>query len=237
MKSLALVIPCKNEAKRLLANEFLKAIEEYNYLSLLFVDDGSTDDTPQKIAALEKKSKSIKGLYLDRNAGKAEAVRQGVKWLLANTSCEAIGFWDADLATPLSELPAFCNALEKESAAQLAIGSRWPHLGARIDRSSFRSFTGSIMKMMINLALRLPVYDTQCGAKIFRREIASQVFDRPFVSRWLFDVELLKRIPKATLLKGAVEVPLYSWHDVPGSKLRPRDFFRQIYDLTRIALL
>lgn len=231
MNSLALVIPCKNEAKRLMAGAFLDALAAYPYLSFLFVDDGSTDDTAEVLAFLERQSPAIHALYLPRNVGKAEAVRTGINWLLQNTDAEAVGFWDADLATPLSEIPSFVRVLTGEAA----IGSRWPHLGAQIDRNVFRHCTGSVMKALIRLVLRLPVYDTQCGAKIFRRPLALRIFLQPFLSRWLFDVELLKRIPRAVLNTNVTEVPLSFWRDVPNSKLGLRDSFRQLYDLARIA--
>ena len=93
------------------------------------------------------------------------------------------------------------------------------------------------MKVLIRLLARLPVYDTQCGAKMFRRALAREIFAQPFLSRWLFDVELLKRIPRPMLETAVAEVPLASWRDVAGSKLGWRDAFRQIYDLIRIAFL
>lgn len=232
MTSLALVIPCKDEAKRLMTDAFLDALRNYPYLSFLFVDDGSTDDTAEVLALLERQSPAIHALYLPQNVGKAEAVRTGINWLLDNTEAEAVGFWDADLATPLSEIPTFVHALRGEAA----IGSRWPHLGAQIDRNVFRHCTGSMMKTLIRLVLRLPVYDTQCGAKIFRRDLARRIFARPFLTRWLFDVELLKRIPSQLLRSSVAEVPLSFWRDVAGSKLGLRDSFRQLYDLARIAL-
>lgn len=233
MNSLALVIPCKNEAKRLTAGAFLDALEDYPYLSFLFVDDGSTDDTAETLAFLERQSPAIHALYLPHNVGKAEAVRTGINWLLEHTDAEAVGFWDADLATPLSEIPSFIRALTGEAA----LGSRWPHLGAQIDRNVFRHCTGAVMKTLIRLILRLPVYDTQCGAKIFRRALARKIFAQSFISRWLFDVELLKRIPKTQLTTSVTEVPLAFWRDVDGSKLGLRDSFRQLYDLARIACL
>ena len=120
MTSLTLVIPCKDEAKRLMMDAFLDALRDYPYLSFLFVDDGSTDDTAEVLALLERQSPAIHALYLPKNVGKAEAVRTGVNWLLDNTEAEVVGFWDADLATPFSELPAFVRALRGEAA----IGSR-----------------------------------------------------------------------------------------------------------------
>ncbi len=89
----------------------------------------------------------------------------------------------------------------------------------------------------------MPVYDTQCGAKMFRvNDRTRPLFSRPFISRWVFDVELLARyigIRKAQgaheVRAGICEIPLQIWHDVAGSKVRPRDFFRAFVDVAKIA--
>lgn len=73
MTSLTLVIPCKDEAKRLMTDAFLDALRDYPYLSFLFVDDGSTDDTAEVLALLERQSPAIHALYLPKNVGKVEA--------------------------------------------------------------------------------------------------------------------------------------------------------------------
>ena len=237
MTSVALVVPCHNEAARLNPAAFLEALDNHPYLTLCFVDDGSTDATADTLALLTSASPSIDAVYLPRNVGKAEAVRQGVLHVLRRTACEAVGFWDADLATPLDAVAPFVDALERDGGADAVLGARWPHLGAHVARSVFRSCTGSAMKMLIRLVLRAPVYDTQCGAKLFRRTCAAELFAAPFVSNWLFDVELLKRLGTRRIASRVREVALDAWHDVPGSKLRPWDSFHILLDLIRIARL
>ena len=91
------------------------------------------------------------------------------------------------------------------------------------------------MKVLIRQVLHAPVYDTQCGAKIFRRDLARRIFAVPFRSRWLFDVELLHRIPPRILRHAVLEQPLAVWRDVPGSKVRLTDSVRVFFDLLRIA--
>ena len=233
--TLALVVPCKNEYRRLDVAAFLDAIRAFPYLTFLFVDDGSTDETAETLAFLARQSPAVQALYLPRNVGKAEAVRAGVQKLLDETAADWIGFWDADLATPLDALAAFAGTLARHPGAQAVLGARWPHLGAQIDRTAFRSATGALMKGLIRCVLRAPVYDTQCGAKIFRRDLARQIFAAPFLSRWLFDVELLRRIPPRTLRRDVLEQPLAVWRDVPGSKVRLADTLRVFRDLLRIA--
>lgn len=237
MTSLALVIPCHNEAARLRTDEFLSALERFPFLTFCFVDDGSTDATAETLAFLAHASPAIDAIYLPKNIGKAEAVRAGVRHVLERGTPEAVGFWDADLATPFDELPAFISAFARDGGADAVIGARWKHLGGRVARSVFRSCTGMLMKQLIRLVLRAPVYDTQCGAKIFTRATAEEIFRHPFISPWLFDVELLKRLGKERLSARVREVPLDVWHDIPGSNLRLTDSFRLLGDLVRIAAL
>lgn len=237
MTSLALVVPCKDEGRRLVPEEFLSALATHPYLKLVFVDDGSSDDTAELLSILEQASPAVHAIYLPRNRGKAEAVRQGVLWALDRTDAETIGFWDADLATPLDELDAFVRRLDACPECQAVIGARWPHLGARIERSSFRNIVGAFMKTLIGFLVPVPVYDTQCGAKLFRRELAAAVFARPFVSRWLFDVEILRRIPRARVASIVAEAPLSRWRDVADSRLGVKDCLMIVPDLLKIGII
>ena len=235
MKTLALVIPCHNEFHRLRQDAFLKAIDAYGGLSLCFVDDGSTDATAETLAHLANQSPAIHVLYLPQNVGKAEAVRTGINYLCANSHADLVGFWDADLATPLDEIADFLCAFSGSHDIDAVIGSRWPHLGASITRTFTRSCTGAIMKCLLRLVLRAPVYDTQCGAKIFTRELAHEIFAAPFSTHWLFDVELLRRIGPDRLQSNTCELPLQNWRDVPGSKISGLDSLKIIGELIRLA--
>jgi dolichyl-phosphate beta-glucosyltransferase len=179
---------------------------------------------------------------LERNSGKAEAVRRGVLDALSR-SPDAVGFWDADLATPLSELPAFVEILESQRAIEIVIGSRVKLMGRVIERRTWRHYTGRLFATAASVALDLPVYDTQCGAKLFRATpLLARVFDRPFRARWVFDVEILARFmeldPRGPdhVARSLVELPLGKWVDVHGSKLRAADFARSAVDLATIYL-
>ena len=157
-------------------------------------------------------------IYLSANVGKAEAVRTGMNHLCKNTHADYVGFWDADLATPLCEIPHFMRVFNESPATKAVIGSRWPHLGSCIQRTVRRGLIGNIAKFIIRRILDAPVWDTQCGAKVFSREVAEEIFHDRFRTRWLFDVELLMRLGKR--LKTEVhECPLATWFDVPGSKV------------------
>ena len=109
---------------RLSKADFLDALAKWPWVSFCFVDDGSTDSTAEKIAHLERLSPSVRALYLPKNMGKAEAVRAGVRYLCNNACADYIGFWDADLATPLDEIPSFMRYFEERPHIKAVIGSR-----------------------------------------------------------------------------------------------------------------
>jgi hypothetical protein len=123
------------------------------------------------------------------------------------------------------------------------MGSRVQLLGRRIERSSLRHYAGRVFATGASLSLGLPVYDTQCGAKLFRPSPAlACALEQPFTSRWAFDVELLGRLlrPDTGVPPVAAErireEPLLVWSDVPGSKLRPLGALRGGLDLLRLGL-
>jgi hypothetical protein len=152
---------------------------------------------------------------------------------------EIVGFWDADLATPLSELPLFLDVLKDRPNVEMVYGARVRLLGRTISRQESRHYFGRVGATLISRTLGLAVYDTQCGAKLFRvNDTIRQLFSTPFLSRWIFDVEILARFVKARGRDGAAraiyELPLRVWKDVQGSKLRSTDFLRALRDLWRI---
>ena len=231
---ICLIVPCFNEAARLDMPAFLEAAGEHG-LSFVFVDDGSTDGTSALIEP--HLCDRIRLIRLDRNAGKAEAVRQGVLQTAATPRFQQlawIGFWDADLSTPLSEVPRFLEYLAFSGrAADAIIGSRVTLLGSRIQRQALRHVLGRTFATGSALLLGVRAYDSQCGAKLFRPAAARSAFADPFLSRWLFDVELLKRIGEDRVL----EYPLGQWTHTPGSKLRVLPhIWRTLRDLVRLRL-
>ena len=219
MTTLSLVVPCHNEFNRLRPDAFLEATERWPWLSFCFIDDGSTDATAERLAWLSNASPSIYAIYLQENLGKAEAVRTGIRHLCEFSHPDLVGFWDADLATPLYEIPRFVQCFETDKKVKAVIGSRWPHLGADIQRSPGRGFASIAFKMVVRRILKAPVWDTQCGAKIFSREIADEIFATPFSTRWIFDIEILSRLGCDRLRTQVQELPVSSWRDVPGSKI------------------
>jgi glycosyltransferase involved in cell wall biosynthesis len=225
-----LVIPCYNEAARLDMDRFLAGPESS---LLLFVNDGSTDRT----ADVVRKHLGVRIHLLDlpHNRGKAEAVRAGMLHAVRTpplSEAAWFGYWDADLATPLSEVRSFLRfSRQLDDPADSIWGSRVYRLGSVIERNFFRHLAGRCFATMAALMLNIGSYDSQCGAKLFRREVVAAAFAAPFVSRWLFDVELMFRLREATI----VECPLRQWRDVPGQRSRVVTMaLRVVPDLLRI---
>jgi len=233
-----IVVPCFNEAGRLDADAFRRFDGPGSFL---FVDDGSTDGTGAVLSGLvESDPDRFAMLQLERNAGKAEAVRQGVR-RAADEGAAVIGYLDADLATPLDELGRLLDELERDDARVAVLGSRVRLLGRRIERGLGRHYAGRVFATLASLAVDLPLYDTQCGAKVFRADArVLEAFAEPFLASWAFDVEVIARLAQRLRADGAavdeaiIEVPLQQWFDVPGSKVRLRHGLRAIVDLLRI---
>ena len=233
-----LIIPCHNEARRLDRTAFEELIRSTRYVELMMVDDGSVDGTADIGRELEATFPDrLHCLSLPSNQGKAEAVRAGVQAALALNRFDVVGFCDADLATPLSEMVRLTEVLD-ERDADMVFGCRLLRLGADIHRSKARHYLGRVFATVVSSMLDLPVYDTQCGAKVFRAPIACELFAAEFSSRWLFDVELLARYlhsyGRESALSKVIEAPLNVWIDHPGSKLALRDFLIAPFELWRI---
>jgi dolichyl-phosphate beta-glucosyltransferase len=242
---IVVVVPCYNEARRLdveAVEVFLRAAPG---VTLLFVDDGSTDDTPLVLERIRQRIPTqVCTLHLSANRGKAEAVRSGMA-LAFRRHPEFVGYWDADLSTPLEMIPRLAEILRARPTVQIVIGSRVAMLGRQIRRSPWRHFLGRAFATAASLVLRLPVYDTQCGAKLIRvSPHTAELFSNPFRARWIFDVELLARFATADKIvsesqcaeKALYEYPLDHWRDVDGSHLRLFDFFVAAGDLLGIYL-
>jgi glycosyltransferase involved in cell wall biosynthesis len=220
------VVPCFDEAARLDGEAFVAARGRHPELEFLFVDDGSRDGTGRVLERLAARDPAgVRVLSLDTNHGKAEAVRRGMQEAFASNP-PIVGFLDADLATPIDELARMSGRLA-DPEVLVVLGSRVALLGRDIQRSARRHYAGRVFATVASLVLGLRVYDTQCGAKLFRGtpEVRG-VFDRPFLSSWAFDVEVLARLLRLErdgsippVSRVVVEVPLRRWADVRGSKI------------------
>jgi dolichyl-phosphate beta-glucosyltransferase len=236
---LALVVPCHNEAARLDPEALLHFVTTHPDVRLVLVDDGSVDATGAILERLRAAAPAaVTTLRHSPRRGKAEAVRAGILAGIAQRAA-LVGFFDADLSTPLEAIDDFLAVLRDRPAVEFVLGSRVMLMGRDVKRKASRHYRGRVFATAVSHALDLPVYDTQCGAKIMRvnAETAS-LFAAPFRSAWIFDVELIARYLRLPVAPGEpprrdrlYELVLTAWHDKPGSKLRWHDIVRAVFDL------
>ena len=217
LPSFSVVIPCYNEASRIGAT--IRATLEYLQKNspageLIVVNDGSTDETSQ-VSRDALSSAKIETRLLENfpNRGKGGAVRKG---LLA--AQRPIGlFFDADLSTPLEEIPKLIEPIASEEV-DLAFGSR--ALDRRLigdHQPWLREQGGRVFNLLVRLSSGLPFWDTQCGFKAFRLDVCRPIIERARIDGFAFDVELLILAQHAGLRLR--EVPV-RWNHAEGSKVR-----------------
>jgi glycosyltransferase involved in cell wall biosynthesis len=232
-----IVIPCYNEEKGISFKEYSTFLDNYPNSMICFVNDGSTDKTLEILTLLKAKHQSqIEIVSLLKNSGKAEAVRQGINYCNLNFSHQFIGYLDADLATTLEEFMIITNFLKDDIV--FCFGSRIRKIGSTIERENSRFLIGRIIATFISQILGIKVYDTQCGCKVFTKEISELIFKREFISKWLFDVEIFFRMiqlfGKEKAIQKMYEVPLKSWIEKGNSKVKATYFFKLWFDLYSI---
>ena len=236
-----IVVPCYNESQRLDLTAFRRFAVQNRDIRFLMVNDGSTDSTEDILQELAASlPTSFQALSLAQNSGKAEAVRQGVCHAM-DSGADMVGFLDADLATPLHEILSLRDVLLAEESREVAVGIRLPLLGRRILRNRLRAWLGRRFAQVASGVLGIGISDTQCGAKMFRvNRRTAFAFSEPFLSRWIFDVEIFARFLHCCsadgIQAGIYEWPLNQWQEIRGSKLRPKDFVAAFGQLATIYL-
>ena len=213
----SVAIPCYNEAARIGGT----VRETLDYLAaqspdaeLIVVNDGSTDSTSAIVRGALAGAK-VQTQFLENfpNRGKGAAVRSG---LLAAT--KPIGlFFDADLSTPLSEIPKVIEPIAR-GVVDVAFGSR------AVDRKLIgvhqpwrREQAGRVFNFIVRIATGMPFWDTQCGFKAFRLDVCRPILEKAHTIGFAFDVELLFMAYRAGLRLR--EVPV-RWNHAEGSKVR-----------------
>ena len=238
---IGIVVPCYNEMDRIQLSEFSQFLISNDFIFFCFVNDGSTDGT-QKILAdfVNLYPERSQLINLSKNQGKAEAVRQGVNTLLKSSKFQLVGYWDADLAAPLTEIRRFIHKFKSNNELKAVCGSRILRLGSSIRRSVFRHYFGRFFATVVSNMLKIPVYDTQCGAKIFLAEFAEFIFSEKFLSRWFFDVELFARsiehLGRQNTVHSFLELPLNQWHDQGQSKITWANVLQTPLELLKIYI-
>lgn len=235
---LSVIVPCYNEFSRFPTVMFDDFIRTNIDVEFCFVNDGSSDDTGNMLELLRQNhAGNVTVLHLHVNCGKGEAVRKGINYMLKNSPSTYLAYIDADLSTPLKEVIRIFDMM-KEQQLLFVFGSRVSVFGSQIHRLNYRHYGGRIIATIIDMVFHLSIYDTQCGLKIFHNTLAPEVFKRPFLSRWLFDVEIfaiMKDIYSTDDLTDIMkEIPINEWNEMGDSKVRFMDIVKIPFALLNI---
>lgn len=238
--SLSIVIPAYNEALRI--EECLRAVTSYaagrpGRTEILVVDDGSNDDTLDRIRGFGGQSPALR-ILAEPHRGKAAAVRAG---MLA-ASGRIILFTDADLATPLHYASVLVERIE--AGADVVIASREGRNARRVDEPIHRHLMGRVFNVIVQALLLPGIQDTQCGFKAFRREAAHDILAATRLYRdtglahgarvTAFDVELLYI---ARRLGRTIAVIPVVWSAGSDSKVNPVvDTWINLSDVIKIRI-
>ena len=242
-QALITIIPVYNEEKRFNYKELNNLIEFHSHINgkILFVNDGSTDKTLELLHELEKKFNNIIVNHIPKNLGKANALRNGLIESIGKS--EFIAYIDFDFATSAKDFEQKYNELLQidKKLNTLIFCSR--SLGVslnKINRPLLRKIPSNILGAFSDWLFRIPISDTQCGCKflyIKNFDDFNRVLQPLFVGKWFFEIELICRLRKERIKNiEIIESPLERWRDIPGSKVKVRDFFKSFVILTYLKI-
>lgn len=226
----SIVIPAYNEGQRLGATleKVLVYVRQQGWnAEVVVVNDGSRDNTAELVRGFAARESVVRLIENPGNRGKGYAVRNG----MLNARGEIIVFSDADLSSPIEELPKLLATLA--AGADIAIGSRWMRAELQTQRQSLhRQLFGRIFNGLNRIILGLRFKDTQCGFKAFTRRAAQMILPLQRIERWGFDPEILFLARKFGLRVD--EVPV-RWGHVGGTRINPlMDGARMFQEMLRI---
>jgi glycosyltransferase involved in cell wall biosynthesis len=241
--SLFLVVPFFNEAARWDEDYWASMVRDTD-ATFVFVNDGSTDDTGNVLASFASQHRVLT-THVERNAGKAEAVRHGWQEILRTyprEDIDALGFVDADGAftsEDVSRLIHRANSSPTDPEAEAWWSSRVALAGRNIQRNMWRHYLGRGVATFLSWGEASIPYDTQSGLKIFQpNDFFLASIDVPFKTRWLFEMEILIRFAQlAGRPMNVWEMPLSTWIDVAGSKVTGHESVRVARELIRLKSL
>ncbi|MGA8765133.1 MAG: dolichyl-phosphate beta-glucosyltransferase [Candidatus Sulfotelmatobacter sp.] len=226
----SIVIPAYNEGARLRATleKVLAYMRQQKWdTEVIVVNDGSRDNTAEIVQEIARTNPALRLVENPGNRGKGYSVRNG----MLNANGQVVLFSDADLSSPIEEMPKLLDALQ--AGADIAIGSRWLRTELQTQRQPFhRQFFGRIFNLLLRATLGLQFADTQCGFKAFTRQAARTIFPLQRIERWGFDPEILFLARKFGF--KVKEVPVL-WGHSGGTRIHPlKDGSRMFLDMLRI---
>ncbi len=228
----SLIIPAFNESSRIencirSAARWARSRPGDWDWEVILVDDGSADDTVARARRFAGEEKfDVRVVSYGQNRGKGAAIRAGV----LESSGDPVLVSDTDLSTPLSE---WVKLAEQLPTHPIAIGSRaLQHDLVRRRQPFYRQFMGRTFNRFVRLLTVRGIGDTQCGFKLFRGDVARELFREARVDRFAYDVEILYLAQRRGI--AIAEVPVV-WVNSPDSRVHVvRDSLRMLWDLLRI---
>jgi dolichyl-phosphate beta-glucosyltransferase len=229
--AISIVIPAFNELGRL--PSYLSQIHTYCQTTfdcgyeVIVVDDGSTDGLGDYLEALAADWDALSVIHHATNRGKGAAVRTG----MLRGSGQLLLFADADGATPIHQEAGLREAIQR--GADIAVGSRIAlHGRAQCRRRRGRAVPAWVFRQLVRWYLAMPVGDTQCGFKMFRRDVGERLFSACDEDGYLVDLFVLRL---AYRLGYSIEEVPVEWHDAAESKMRlVRDAYTMWRGLRRL---
>ncbi len=238
MKTISFVIPVYNEEKRI--EKTFKALMKgvsFNGIKLekvIFVDDGSRDETKSKIqmtkSKLVRKLKAkIKIISYSKNRGKGHAIKRG---MLVSKSDYTLMF-DADMSTEIKELRKFLSFMKK--GVDIIIGTRKNGESTVIKHQPlYRELLGRGFTLLSNIILDTWVTDFTCGFKVFSKFAKNRIFENTIIDRWSYDAEIIYLAKKMNLL---IQEKSVVWKNDPQTKVDlAKDLPQTLTDLIKIKI-
>lgn len=234
MKTLSIIIPAYNEETHIVEtlDEILREDKNnpFSLIEIVVIDDGSDDLTRSLVEEYSLRNDKVRCEWYGENRGKGGAVKYGMK----KTTGDYKLFLDADGSTHISSVTDLLNDLYNNNS-DIIIGSRSILSGGKIvvSQSKDRSKLGGLGKKLIKSILKMPIEDTQCGCKVFKNEVAADLFNDLKIRGWMFDCEVLYKAIKSGYEIKEVGV---KWSDQDNSKVKITAYFLSFIDLIRIKI-
>jgi len=227
---LAILIPFFNEEKRIIPGSFVRFAGENPNILLVLINDGSNDKTPGILQSIQSQQPgNIQIFNLPVNHGKGNAIRESFL-TIKNSPIPFVGYIDGDLSTSFKSFLKLYDEI-KEKKSDVVLGSRIKKIDTKIERTLFRHLAGRIVATIVDTKFKIGCYDTQCGAKIFKKEVLGSVIGSPFFTRWLFDIEIILRLQKINKAPVIAEIALDEWTHKKGSKISGMSVFIVLREL------